>query len=531
MAESKTISRPGLIGSVAVALAVAVLAGCTQTPVSGRALHGPDEPVTPPPWEWWRDLATVASVPAGDRTVMRSSHCPSGCGLDRHSASDSRFLRVRDDGEGVIFSADGAGAVTRIWMVMGDGVSERLDGNIRLRVRIDGRRRPVVDLPLTEIFAGSTAPFVTPLVADFSVSGGGNVSYLPIPFRDGCEITLVGAGNAKIWFQVNARLVEDAGGVRSFTGKAYPDGLRSMLERSGGDPWPGSTSPPVSGSVVLAPGDGHTIATFEGPDLINGIIIRTPRKHWHRLGLRFTFDDREPQLIPVTDLFGRPASDGGVTRSLLVGGDDDGDLYCYFPLPFFESAKVELLRRPVEGPARLKVTYAVRTAGAPPPDDAGYFAVEIRSHTPSVPGTKLTMVELDGRGSLVGLVADLRPSDGKNWSFLEGDEEIFVNGETMPSWHGTGLEDFFNGGFYFRDGHGRPMSFTTALAGVPFVRRSTAGLVMVRLLLGDAIVFQDGLRAELETGATGEVGVRGRTVAYLYTARNDADPVDAGSSD
>ena len=69
----------------------------------------------------------VASVPDGDRVVMRSSHCPSGCEFDRHSEADSRFVRVREDGEGVIFSTGGAGAVTRIWMVMGEGVSEPLD--------------------------------------------------------------------------------------------------------------------------------------------------------------------------------------------------------------------------------------------------------------------------------------------------------------------------------------------------------------------------------------------------------------------
>jgi hypothetical protein len=519
MVESKRLSRLGLIWLVAVAFGVLGVIGCARTSGGGRSVDHPRQPTAQQPWEWWRDLGTLASIPVGGRTVMRSSTCPSGCEFDRHSEGDSRFLRVRGDGEGVIFSTEGAGAVTRIWMVMGDGISRPLDGTIRIRVRIDGRRRPVVDLPLNELFAGTTPPFLAPMVADLTVSGGGNVSYVPIPFRDGCEITLVGAERAKIWFQVTARLVDAGGAVRSFSPDASLDGLRSMLERAGGDPWPGATSPPASGSVVLAPGEGHLIATLEGPDLINGIIIRTQRKHWSRLGLRFTFDDREPQLIPVVDLFGRPGSDGGVTRSLLVGGDADGDLTCYFPMPFFENAKVELLRRPVEGPARVKVEYALRTAGVPPPDDAGYFGVQIRRHEASVPGTKLTMVELAGRGKLVGLVADLRPSNGKDWVFLEGDEEIFVNGEETPSWRGTGVEDFFNGGFYFRDRHGRPAPFTTALAGMPNVRMSTAAVVMYRLLLGDAIVFQDGLRAELETGPAGWVSVRGRTVAYYYAAR------------
>jgi len=521
MAESK----PMLAGVIFLTIS---LAGCAQTG-GGRAIDHPAKPMRTTPWEWWRDPATLASLPAGDRVAMRSSHCPSGCEFDRHSEGDSRFLRVRENGEGVIFSADGAGAVTRIWMVMGEGVSEPLDGAVRLRVRIDGRRRPVVDLPLSEVFAGATEPFLAPVVADLRISGGGNVSYVPISFRKGCEVTLVGAGRAKIWFQVTARLVGDATGVRSFTGEEPLDDLRSVLERSGADPWPSAAAPPISGSVVLAPGGGQVIAELDGPDLINGLILRTPRKHWPRLGLRFTFDDGEPQLIPVVDLFGRTGTDGGVTRSLLVGADADNDLYCYFPMPFFDAVKVELLRRPVEGPAHVRVEYALRTAGVPPPADAGYFGVQVRRHRVGDPGTPLTMAELEGRGALVGLIADLSSSDGENWTYLEADEQIFVDGEKLPSWHGTGVEDFFNGGFYFRDGSGRPETFITALAGAPSIHRSIAGVVMYRLLLGDAIVFRRGLRVELETGTAGDPTVQGRTVAYFYAARtrNDrAQPAD-----
>ena len=455
---------------------------------------------------------------------MRSSHCPSGCEFDRHSESESRFISTRGDGEGVIFRTEGAGAVTRIWMVMGDGISEPLDPSIRMRVRIDGHRRPVIDLPLPDVFAGTVAPFLKPSVADWTESGGGHVSYVPIPFTNGCEITLVGAEDAKIWFQVVARLVEDPFGIRSFTGKESTDGLRSMLERAGSDPWPGGPGSTVSGSVRLAPGGGHPIATLDGPDMVNGLIIRAARKNWHRLGLRFTFDDREPQLIPVVDLFGRPDVEGGMTRSLLVGVDSETDLYCYFPMPFFERAEVELLRRPVEGPALVKVQYALRTAGVAPPDDAGYFGVQFRRHKKSTPGTSLSVLELEGRGAVVGLVTEMSPSEGRGWAFLEGDERIFIDGEGDPSWHGTGVEDLFNGGFYFRDQTGEPAPFVMALAGAPFINRTYAKTVMYRLLLGDAIVFQRGIRAELETGATGELSVRARTVVYYYASRtNEGD--------
>jgi hypothetical protein len=78
--------------------------------LSGGVAAAADPPAAvSPPWEVWRDLASLAVIPTGDRVIMRSSHCPDGCALDRHSADDSRFLRSGGH-EGVLFEAEGPGA-------------------------------------------------------------------------------------------------------------------------------------------------------------------------------------------------------------------------------------------------------------------------------------------------------------------------------------------------------------------------------------------------------------------------------------
>ncbi len=41
---------------------------------------------------------------------------------------------------------------------------------------------------------------------------------------------------------------------------------------------------------------------------------------------------------------------------------------------------------------------------------------------------------------------------GNTADFLEGDERVFVDGQESPHIYGTGTEDFYEGGFYFRDG-------------------------------------------------------------------------------
>lgn len=515
----------------ALVLGCLTVVGCAQTGAIDATTTAADPPPEIAAWEWWRDLASVGSVPDGDQTVMRSSHCPTGCEFDRHSEGDSRFIRVRENGEGVIFSTEGAGAVTRIWMVMGHGVSRPLDPSIRLRVRIDGRRRPVIDLPLPDVFSGTVAPFLAPMVADRTVSGGGNVSYVPIPFVDGCEIALVGADESKIWFQVNARLVDDVSGLRPFTGRESLAGFRSLLERTGSDPWPGGPFPTIGGSTVVAPGGAEVIADLTGPDVVNGIIIRARRADWDRLGLRFAFDDREPFLVPLLDLFGVARASLPAARSLFFGADQDDDLYFYLPLPFFDRAVIEIVRRSVEGPPGVSVEYAVRRSGAPPADDAGYFGVQITDTENDAGDAPAGMIELEGRGSLVGVFASFGPASGDDWGYLEADERIFLDGEAAPSWHGTGVEDFFGGGFYFRSPNGRPQPFTQPLHGAPAVWfHDRAFPVMYRLMFGDAVVFERGLRAELETGANGVPSVRRRTVGFYYLRLAESDETSPAST-
>ena len=128
-----------------------------------------EEPLLP--WEVWKDPGIVARVPSGVRTIVSSSHCPEGCRFDRHSAEEPRFIRTIGE-EGVIFEAEGAGAVTRIWMTQGDVVSRDLDAQIRIRISIDGSDTPVIDLAAGDLFAGDTRPFLSPMVLDRGRSGG-----------------------------------------------------------------------------------------------------------------------------------------------------------------------------------------------------------------------------------------------------------------------------------------------------------------------------------------------------------------------
>jgi hypothetical protein len=456
---------------------------------------------------------------------MSSSSCPDGCRYDRHSAEAPRFIRTIGD-EGVIFEAAGAGAVTRLWMTQGDGISRALDSSIRIRITIDGGAAPVVDLPAAELFAGTTPPFLAPMVLDRGQSGGGFVCLVPIPFRNGCRVSLVGAAEATIWYQVTAMLVDDPTRVVSFTRDLDLGAWRRMLDSPGVDPWPQRGWPTVSGGARMQPGETRRLAELTGPDEITGIVLRAPSARWPEIELRLRFDGRDAVHMPATWFFGVSGPQCLPMSSLLIGAAD-GDLYSYFPMPFGERATVELELAPWAA-SELELEYAVRWAGAAPPGDAGSFRAAVIDVPASAPGAAAQLVEITGGGRLVGLALTTGLAEGQGWAFLEGDESIFIDGEAEPSWRGTGVEDFFGGGFYFRGDDRKPHPFRHALHGLTCIggspkRPSTS---LYRLLITDSPFFSRSLSLAEEGGPSGELPVRWRGVYWSYARPEPpGDPV------
>lgn len=480
------------------------------------ALHLPEDAAGALPWEVWRDLHMLAELPPGDQVLLRSSRCPSGCRYDRHSDGDWRYIRVDGD-EGVIFEEAGAGAITRIWMTMGAGVSEPLDPAVRLRLYVDGSDEPLFDLPLPDLFNGSTPPFLPPLVGDRMVSSGGNYSYVPIPYRAGCKITLVGAHEARIWYQLTFHRLAEAGDVVSFTGQEDLSAWAALLAAPGQDPYRllGQDAPPspsAAGQVWLKPGSTASLGSFAGPDSLISLRLGSPETAWPKVTLRLTFDGEVRVDLPLSDFFA--VGRGGLTstRSLLLGVTEDGTLYCYFPMPYRQSAEVSLTL-PSWAAAGVFVSYALRRSGTAPTASSALFgaALHVDSETPI--GTDIPLLDLPGEGKWVGLFAELGSVETLSRGYLEGDERVFLDASPHPALYGTGTEDIFNGGFYFDRS-----SFRLALHGSPYhlTANGEDTTAAYRLMLSDGVRFRDGLRVGLEGGPTQDLSLRVRTVAYYY---------------
>ena len=95
--------------------------------------------------------------------------------------------------------------------------------------------------------------------------------------------------------------------------------------------------------------------------------------------------------------------------------------------------------------------------------------------------------------------------------YLEGDEMIYVDGETYPSTYGTGLEDYFNSGWYFKNG-----VFSAPYHGLVMLDRETGRVSAYRHHIRDAIPFNDSIRVTLEHGHANEEATDISTVALWY---------------
>jgi hypothetical protein len=509
------------------------------TALSLGALAALGGPAAAAPWEVWRDLRTIAALPPRDQVLLRSSYCPGGCRFDRHSAGDSRFLYL-DGEEGVIFDEPGAGAVTRIWATMGSGTSEPLDPAIRVRIYVDGQTTPVVDLPLPALFDGSTAPFLPPLVADRLVSSGGNVSYVPIPYRRGCRIALIGAEQKRIWFQIGFHRLAESDGVESFTGSEDLAAWAALLDTLGADPWPlaeaglAERASTIAESLVLAPGEAAAVASLPGPDLLTALRVRAAPSALASVEIRLAFDGEERVRMPLADFFAVGRAGMARTRSLFFGLDDEGFLYAYPPMPFFAAAEISLTHLGAPEAAPVALVVEVRRDGRAPPAGSGIFGAELRVNDPTTAGVDAALLALEGHGKWFGLFAELGSVGTRSRQYLEGDERVYLDGSPHPAVYGTGVEDFFNGGFYFDRGpflralHGSPYHLGPAEAGGEDVTAA------YRWMPTDAITFASALSAGLESGPSGSLPMRARTVAYYYlrpeSRLETADVLDLGDA-
>lgn len=303
-----------------------------------------------------------------------------------------------------------------------------------------------------------------------------------------------------------------AGDVATFTGREDLSALVRLAVSPGADPWPGAGK--VTTGISLArPPARRDLFRLEGPGTVTALRVALPLPWGEGVVVRLEIDGNVRAEMPAADLFALGASPARRTKSLLVGIDDEGFCYLYFPMPFRRSLSVTLdlpAGSPVE---EVEIPWEVRVDRAAPGATAGTFGAHVTDASGGA-GRDLPLLDRGGTGKWVGLFSVFGTGASGDIEYLEGDERVFIDGSPHPALHGTGTEDIFGGGFYFDRG-----PFTLPFHGCldrrvwPDGEERTAAY---RLLLLDAVPWTSSIRAGLEAGPTGLLSIRARTVAYVY---------------
>ncbi|MBU4198569.1 MAG: DUF2961 domain-containing protein [Verrucomicrobia bacterium] len=418
----------------------------------------------------------------------------------------------------VLADLKGPGYMSRFWFT-GAG------GERPLRFYFDGEKKPRIETTLDE-FCAKNGPFF-PILA-----GNENIcwySFVPIPYHNRLIIEAKEGGDQpggwpRLFYQVNYASLPPGQTVASFPAALSAEDL-ALLQKIR-DRWKAfSTERPLPGpvsaetNVLLKAGMALDLFQIPGPALLRSLWIQPDfdaitasalarenilrevvlRIRWNRLPAASV-------EVPLGDFFGS-CWQRSRYQCLYFGLTND-TLISRFPMPFEASARISLEN---QGTQTIALKAGVGFEPLKQWDPAwGYFHSGWHRTGPEDLGKPHPVLRAKGRGKYVGCIMAVSSADRSYW-MLEGDETIRKDNEEMPAWRGTGLEDYFNGGWYYRNVLIRP------LHGLPF--KVPFRTVQYSLHLMNPTLFRSSLDMVFERGP--DHASRGwmESVAFYYMAQ------------
>lgn len=474
----------------------------------------------PPPASAGDRVLGLAEIHRLDRLpVFRESmRVASVSSYDRSGGNDDgfsgKYSAVREEPGGIVIAdIEGPGIVYRFW------TPTPTDDTVEFF--FDGEAEPRMEIPFREIFLGKRHPFLNPLVGH---GVGGFFSYLPLPFAERIKIRI--RAKRVQFYQIQYAVYPDASSVKSFDPRLPGDGAaqleraRAVLSSSGTDlseraAPPGAPLETHRRSVRLEPGKSSVLHEDKKGGRIVGLRLSPASalggKARDRV-LRIAFDGGAPAILcPAGDFFGHAWGRPAMT-SLLVGTVGE-TCYSYLPMPYDRSVRAELVSGAKAGPA-VDLTVEVVTARVPRGPDEGRLYAVWRRENPTTAGKPFTFLQTEGRGHIVGCVLQCQGFESGKTLYFEGDDRTTIDGELVI--HGTGSEDFFNGGWYdVPDRWEKRLSFP--LSGCLGYQKHLGRTGGYRFFLGDALAYRESILQTIEHGGTNNsVPADYCAVTYFY---------------
>lgn len=363
-----------------------------------------------------RDLSRLPLYRTGTSLNQVSTYDREGKNDDGFSGKYS-FIRRNADSSLVMFEAKGAGVINRIWTPT--PTEDTLDFYID---------NSVFSIKYSDLFSGKVKPFAYPLCG---TALGGNYCYYPFLFQDSCRI--VSRGKKLQFHQVQWRSYPDQTLVKNKFNEFH-------LPEEDFEPVP-ATSLIVNANksaTLFEQFNGGRISSFK---ISPATVFAGMNKD---IWLKITYDDEKVPAVfcPAADFFGYAFGSPSM-RSNLSGVTND-TAYFNIPLPFDKHCKVELINKK-KVPVRMSFAFDYSSNKRNPVTEGKLYTSY--SHVRhSINDGQHLLLNTSGKGHFIGTILQCQGTAPGMTLFFEGDDSTVVDGKLTL--HGTGSEDYFNGGWY-----------------------------------------------------------------------------------
>ncbi|MCT4590426.1 MAG: DUF2961 domain-containing protein [Carboxylicivirga sp.] len=381
------------------------------------------------------------------------------------NADACKFVRVDtlDNGhaEYVLMDADGPGVVLRIWHAW----HARNFSKGTYRFYFDHSETPQIEGRIDEIISNNKfvgKPF-SQITGEFFEEGGwfsGHNLYFPLPYAKHCKITYEenhervaepswykNMGDI-IYYQINYRSYSKETEVETYqkgdweSGK-YADAIEQAKAKLENPSLKPDGLKEITKKENLAPGKSLS-TTIEGTKAIKQFSLKLNANNMEQAlrstVISMTFDDKQTVWVPVGDFFGT-----GYKISPYQSGytkvTNKRELTMWFPMPFKQSAEITIHNHGDQDVEIEKMD--IQTSDWKWNDKSLYFHANWRLYHDISTKEKqdVNFISIKGKGKHVGDVLTLFNNSKLWWG--EGDEKIYVDGESFPSHFGTGTEDYY----------------------------------------------------------------------------------------
>ena len=450
----------------------------------------------------------------------------------------SHFIRVEiNQGrrEFVLMDTEGPGAVVRWWMTF-----YKAQNGI-LRIYIDNDTVPLIEGLPDELLSGnllSGAPLAVSVQEGAPLGEEGrdydHNFYVPLPFASHCKITYECDSIVKLYdlegtyiqdgyfwpdvfYNIGCRIYDRNVRIESISQKAIVS-ARESLENAGDlieNKVADSKYEHAFNETVL-PGDSLVLSIDNDRCAINRLIFEMDAPDLVQ-ALRSTvfrgkFDDVQTIWAPVGAFFGTGYS-LNPHQTWMNLRDKSGKLESYWLMPFRDKSELVFINY---GKDTINISGLVGLSKYDWRKNSMYFGASwheyrhIQSRDEQDSPFDLNFVDIRGKGVYVGDMVTLYNNTYLWWG--EGDEKIFVDGESFPSSFGTGTEDYY--GYSFA----RPEPFSHPFLSQPEGTGNTNwGLtVNERIRSLDAIPFEKSISSNIELWHWADVPINYALTAFWY---------------